>query len=490
MQRGRAMIQALKHSSLAFLTLIFSSAAHAETSLSISPSASETSPASEGESPSPAEQSPAYADQPSSSGSSRWTRYVMIRGDLADPRLDKKLSAPAIASQSLLLDLNLTGKTEFSDLLRFQADVDLHARRFWNYKKRNLVSGSIETTQDIGEENPEYRLALNELYVNGDALDGIQYTAGKKRILWGTGFAANPTDLLNPAKNPLDPTYERRGAWLVQVERIQEQSTVAFFMAPGVIENKHTLPKEAGIYKDAEGKRSAHYLLGWRYYMLLGGADINLMLFNSERYQDDMSHAWKTGASWSQIATALSKQLETHAEILVQRGSVRPTAAGVERLGSRDLFFKALVGMRYDLENESALLVEYVHNSEGDSTADLQRRLQNLRDLTVKFPSLAQKSTLPLLMRNTLYVNYQRYKFNDDTFVSWAVAHNLHDHSGFQGPVLQWTPTQTTSLTVSASVDYNLVKNSGAAVTGIGRVRTNELNPAKSRAGLEVKSYF
>ena len=475
------MIEAMKYSSILFIFTMAAQAAHAQSVISSTP-VSASNPTSE--------QGPSSEGQSASSVSSRWTRYVMLRGDAAEARLDRKLSAPAIASQSALVDLNLTGKTEFSDFFRFQADVDLRARRSWNYTRRNILSGQIQTTQDIGQDNPEYRLALNELYANGDLKDGAQYTAGKKRILWGTGFAANPTDLLNPAKNPLDPTYERRGAWLIQAESIQEQSAVAVFMAPGVVEDKHTLPKEVGIYKDENGKRSAHYLLGWRYYMLLGGADINLMLFTSEKYQDEMSRALKIGWSWSQIATAISKQLETHAEFLVQRGSVRPTSSGISRLESKDLFVKALVGFRYDLENESAVLVEYLHQADGDSVADLQTRLQNLRALAIKYPSMAEKSSLPVLMRNMLFLNYQRFKFNDDTFLSWSVAHNLHDNSGYQGPVLQWNPRESTMITLSASSDYNLEKNSGAVVTGLGRVRSNELNPAKARMGLEVKSYF
>lgn len=428
--------------------------------------------------------------QAADSGTSRWTKHVMLRGELLDPRLDKRLFAPAIASQSLLLDFNLTGKKEFSESLRMQADVDLHVRQYWNYRKINRQTGAADTSQNIAADNPEYRLSLNELYVNGNFRDDIQFTAGKKRILWGTGFAANPTDLLNPAKNPLDPTNERRGAWVVQAERIQEHNTIAFFVAPGIEESKHTLPEQVIFYKDSSGKRNSHYLLGWRYYTLLGGADINLMLFNSERYQDDMARALKTGASWSQILTAVSKQLEGHAEFLLQQGSVRPTAAGVSRTDSRDFYIRGLAGFRYDFENESSMLVELSHQADGDSLTDLQRRMQNAQMLAIKYPALAEKPSLPVLMRNTLYLNYQRYKFNDDTFLSWSFAHNLHDHSGYQGPLLQWNPTQTTSLTLSASSDYNLVKNSGVVLAGTGRIRTNELNPAKSRLGLEVKSFF
>jgi hypothetical protein len=436
----------------------------------------------------------ALADDSSSSVSSSsnmWITSGLLRIDFVQPRLNEKIPAKEVASQTALLDFNLTGKSELRDSLRLQADLDIFARRSWNFKRRNLLTQGIETNQREDSENPAYRLSLNEIYLNGETQEGFQYVFGKKRILWGTGFAANPTDLLNPSKNPLDPSYERRGAWLLQGEYVQESQTFALLVAPGVVEDKNTLPKEVGVFADSNGQNQNHFLLGARWYRLLGGADLNLMAFYSDRFREGEPVAWKGGASWSQIAASLSKQLETHAEILFQRGSSNPLPLGESRLKSEKLFFKTLVGLRYDFENESALVIEYLNQSDGDTVADLQTRLK--REFTaVSRSSQSQKGVAEqrILMRNNLYLNYQRYKFNEDIFLSWASAHNLHDHSGFQGPILQWTPSQTLTLSVSASSDYNLQRTAGVQIPGIGYVRTNELNPSKSRLGLEIKSYF
>ncbi len=473
-------------SKLSVFALVSLHAANAAYASNSSPAATPTPVATEPQSA----VAPESETTPSSSFSSRWTPYVMLRADFTQPRLDEKLPAREVATQSALLDFNVTGKTEFSSYFRLQADIDLFARRSWNYQKRNLLTRGIETSQSGTEENPSYRLALNEIYSNGEFQNGYQYTVGKKRIVWGTGFAANPTDLLNPTKNPLDPTYERRGAWLVQAENIQEKQALAVFLSPGVLENKNTIPTDVGTYADADGKRRSHYLAGLRYYHLLGGADINVMLFRSERFKDEMSESWRAGASWSQYLTAISKQLEVHAEVLTQHGSVRPTATGESRLNSRDREFKTLLGLRYDFDNESSLVIEYLNQTDGDTIADLQTRLQNYQLLLSRYASFSDLSLPVIVMRNMLYVNYQRYKFNEDTFLSWALAHNLHDHSGYQGPILQWTPNQTLALTLSANTDYNLKRNSGVLVTGLGRRRTNELNPIKSRVGFEVKSFF
>lgn len=432
----------------------------------------------------------ALAQEESSGITSAWTSYVMLRSEFSEQRLNKKIPAAEVASQTALLDLNLTGKTEFSPLLRLQADVDVFARKSWNFKQRNIQTGAVQNTSKGSDDNPAYRLALNELYVNGEPTTGFQYTAGKKRVLWGTGFAANPTDLLNPAKNPLDPTYERRGAWLLQGEYVQEKQTFALVFAPEVLEDKNTLPTDVGVLRDPDGARRMHSLTGLRWYSLVGEADVNLIAYYSNRFKNQKASALSGGASWSQIATAISKQLETHAEVIVRQGSDRPLPDGTSRLESDDVFFRSLVGMRYDFDNESSLVFEYLYQSDGDSVDDLQSRLQ--RGFAAARLSRSATVALPaqIAMRNTLFLNYQRYKINDDAFLSWAIAHNPHDHSGFQGPVFQWTPSQSVAVTLSASSDYNLVKEFGAEIPGIGRVRGNELNPVKSRLGLEVKAYY
>lgn len=418
-----------------------------------------------------------------------WTPSLLLRTDFNVLRLKERVPAPAVPSQNLLLQLNLTGKTEFLTTSRFQLDADVFARQSWNEQKRDPVSGQVQVTQQQSD-NPQYRLLLNEIYVNGEPVPGLQYTAGKKRVLWGTGFAANPTDLVNPAKNPLDPTYERRGAWLVQAEHIQETQTFGVFFAPAVNENKHTLPQEVGRFADPDGRQRFHYLAAARWYRLLWGADVNAMVFLNERYRDQQSGAWKWGASWSQIATALSPQLETHAEFLLQKGSDRSVADGASRLDSDEYYLRSLIGFRYDFANESALVVEYLNQTDGDTLADVEQRLKRQMTMVVRQSAPESLSSSAVVMRNFLFVNYQRYKFNDDVFLSWAVAHNPHDHSGYQGPILQWTPTQTLSLSFNANSDYNLKKDAGVVLPFAGRVRLNELNPVKTRIGLDIKSYF
>ncbi|NBO39336.1 hypothetical protein EBU99_12220 [bacterium] len=451
--------------------------------------------------------------------SSAWNCSAAFRGDFVRQRFNETLPAPEVPSRTFLVDFNMTGKSELLTNLRVHADVDLIARRSWDYKRLNFPNDSVITTQGDSSDNPAYRSSLYELYALFEPDPEYQLTVGKKRILWGSGLASNPTDLLNPSKSVLDPALERRGAWLAQFEHILEKDTFAVFFAPGVIEDKNTLPTDVFKYKtDSSDRRESHSLIGARWYHLAGHADLNLMAFYSDSFKDPQVGAWKAGASWSQSLLALSKQLEGHAEILLQQGSARNASDGSSRTKSKQFYTTLLLGSRYDFENESALIFEFLHQGEGDSRDDfIQRRTSEaglLRSQMIAAARAGQSSSVTpvvfaqssasgkssqgeagrtvsaLGMQNYLLVNYQRYKFNDDLFLSWSLVHNLHDASGFQGPLLQWTPNQTLSLTLTANTDYALWPKTGMHVDGLGRIHEFELNPVTSRVGFEIKSFF
>src|SRR5262245_35537764 len=66
-----------------------------------------------------------------------------------------------------------------------------------------------------------------ELYVSYGPRPWLSLLAGRKRIIWGGAFAFNPTDLINPPKDPTDPSFQRAGAWLFRAEAPLEKLTVS-----------------------------------------------------------------------------------------------------------------------------------------------------------------------------------------------------------------------------------------------------------------------
>jgi hypothetical protein len=84
-----------------------------------------------------------------------------------------------------------------------------------------------------------------------DFVPQLNVVLGKKRIVWGAGLAFNPTDLLNPRRDPTDPTFQRAGAWVAQLEAPFETMTFSLLFAPTVLESMSGIP--AAFMQPKEG---------------------------------------------------------------------------------------------------------------------------------------------------------------------------------------------------------------------------------------------
>ncbi|MBN1799490.1 MAG: hypothetical protein JW822_13025 [Spirochaetales bacterium] len=78
-----------------------------------------------------------------------------------------------------------------------------------------IASQSDETKQSITFE-------LNEAFLSVPLADFLFFTLGKKRLIWGTGLAYNPSDFINPPQDPLHPYEERQGVYSALLELFTE----------------------------------------------------------------------------------------------------------------------------------------------------------------------------------------------------------------------------------------------------------------------------
>ena len=62
------------------------------------------------------------------------------------------------------------------------------------------------------------RVVFAEAYLRLQPFEHLDLTVGKRRVVWGTGMAFNPTDLLNPPRDPTDQALQRTGVPMVLVE--------------------------------------------------------------------------------------------------------------------------------------------------------------------------------------------------------------------------------------------------------------------------------
>ena len=165
-------------------------------------------------------------------------------------------------------------------------------------------------------------VATNELYALYSPAPWLSLLAGKKRIVWGSGLAFNPTDLVNPPKDPTDPNFQRAGAWMARVELPFEKFTVSLLASPAVLSTNHGLPSALLQYPgyDKNDDHQSHYILAARLYALILDSDINLFYYFSNKYADRFETKSRFGLSFSRY---FFTDYELHADALFQFGSAR-----------------------------------------------------------------------------------------------------------------------------------------------------------------------
>ncbi len=398
---------------------------------------------------------------------------------------------------------------------------------FTVFTDTSLVWQSAFLVQGGEKDLPQYRpqAVLSELYAEGQPHEHIRLLAGKKRIVWGTGFAFNPTDLLNPPKDPTDPTFQRAGAWLAQVEVPFEKVTVSVVFAGKVTRQFAGLPTafvvsphnpsaesiKGWVPDDRDGE--AHWAATARVYALLWNTDVTLSYAFTNLYNDAFRNKSRAGLSLSRTFGGL----ELHAEGLLQGGSsrlevvdgcdelpLRCVARGqppVERphLDASFVNLKGLVGGRYQFNDDSLLSVEYFFNGDGHDVDGFRRLVQ----LGVRNPQLAealrgasadpgtpQKFSFDPLRRHYLVASFQKPRIFDDWTLLLTLLAGLEDLSFQAMAQVTWMPKEWLSLAFAAYLPFDGVPDWGVDVGDGERRGEFGLAGFGSRFLLQAKVFF
>jgi hypothetical protein len=374
-------------------------------------------------------------------------------------------------------------------------------------------------------------VSLNEVYAIHEIVPELNVLVGKKRITWGPGMAFNPTDLLNPRRDPTDPTFQRAGAWLAQVEAPLEKVTFSALFAPTVLTQSSGLPTSFMYWpKFNQQDTAAHFQLAARVYALVEDADLNLMLFYGNQSVDDFRDKLRVGFSFSRY---FFTDYELHVEALLQQGSTRatlvpecvasPQAAARCALTNRPMLVEAkrddstvypkvLVGTRRQFSDDSMISLEYLWQSDGwgkDQYQDFANGLDLLsqgRALGLPVNRIPGASSLlgsgtgsdglPARFsfdpraQHYLFATFQKPRIADDFTAQVVVLANLQDLSTVVTPSVAWAATDWLTLTLYGFVpfagpDSLAVKTpGGVAVSEYGTV------PFLARVMLEARAYY
>jgi hypothetical protein len=383
----------------------------------------------------------------------------------------------------------------------------------------------------VGKSRPDHDVAslrplavVSELYALYHLNEHLNFTLGKKRIVWGPGFAFNPTDILNPPKDPTDPTFQRSGAWLARVELPYEKFTISLVAAAKVLRTYGGLPGAFLYYPDypsseqkavldatkatySKPDTDPHFAAAARVYALLADTDFNLFYFFTNKYNDAFDHKSRFGASASHVFGALEVHFEGTLQfgksnvyanpdcvkdlnalltcgLAVQAGTAASTSiADASRTRDWTLVPKVVVGPRYQFDNNAILSLEYYYNGEGYDWYEFRDYLAlaraasaftNSTSGSLPFslpgasantdPGVPQKFAFNPLRRHYLFLSYQQPQINDDWTVSATVIVDAEDLSSTVAPYVAWNAQEWLTLTLGANVSIPGVSQLGVTL--------------------------
>jgi hypothetical protein len=367
-------------------------------------------------------------------------------------------------------------------------------------------------------------VVTSELYATYSPKPWINFLVGKKRIIWGPGFAFNPTDLINPPKDPTDPSFQRAGAWVARVELPFEKFTFSALFAPQVLYQVSGIPYVVMKYPDYpsatyptnQQDSSYHYLVAARLYMLVFNSDINLLYFFDNQYNDTAQNASRFGASFSRY---FFTDYELHIEALMQVGTPNlypdhicanggfcnpATAYAATKVNDGNVYPRVLVGGRTVFTDTSTLNIEYYYQGDGYSNEEFQdvvRLITRAQALNLPIPgfsntqsagssgALPQRYTFNPLRRHYLIVSFSKPKIKDDFTISATLIGGLTDLSGLFSPSVAWNAREWLNLTL-----YGFIPIRGIPV---GQVQANGNNyseyslfPVDFRVLFEVRAFY
>jgi hypothetical protein len=443
------------------------------------------------------------------------------------------LSTRDMPSLSQLIEANAQIRVPLGSQQSFgYADLSLIFQRGGLYYADAGAAGRTRVSNhDVASQRPAF--IPSELYLSYSPKPWLNALLGKKRVTWGAGFAYNPTDLVNPPKDPTDPNFQRAGNWVARLEFPFEKFTASALFAPQALYTTAGIPYALVRYPSYapadttdQRDRHTHYLTAGRLYWLVADADVNLVYYFSNHYEDAFAKKSRFGVSFSRYFWT---DYELHVEALLGRGSARSfpdhaCAAHVESCGSNQGFAlsklesgrvypRVILGTRRQFASEATLSVEYYYQGDGYSRTEFRDAVELLLRAKSMAPAegnnssngsalsngssqsngsgsaLPQRFSLNTMRRHYLIASYSQPRIFDDWTLGAVLIAGIEDLSGLVSPSVAWSAAECLTLSLFGYVPIRGLGVNEARVRG-KRYDEYSLMPFDWRVLFEARAFY
>ncbi len=336
-----------------------------------------------------------------------------------------------------------------------QALAELTATYRQGMLQANLLTHHQYEVEEDTED--EWDHVLYEGYLSLTPTPYMTIDAGKKRILWGKGYAWNPVGFINRPKDPDDPALSLEGRTLLGFDFIK-----SFSGGAGSLTNMGltalVLPVVADWANEALGQEG-DLNTALKLYLLWHDTDIDLIYF------DGPEQLTSLGMDFSKN---LAENIEVHGEAAWRQDAPRVVVLADGSVSqSRKDQYNFLLGMRYLNALDTTFITEYYHNGAGydademDAFFDYQDTAIEAWKTTNETTAIqrAAQITRPYYNQRNFGRDYgylkvsQKEPFDILYLTPWvAIILNLHDASFNLQPGLTWTPITNLELNLRAGI--------------------------------------
>jgi hypothetical protein len=323
--------------------------------------------------------------------------------------------------------LDIQRFTDASDLTLF-GDITAADKR-WKLQLKLRASNDWR-------RNGTSKLDIGELSFSYSATPWLDLRIGRKIERWGTGYAWNPTGVVNPRKNPSDPNDRRslfRGADMAAADIFVKGWQVTVLGTPQIAWNRSAGRRLTGT--------------GWavRAYRLIKGTDVAFTASGGNGLANSR------GIS---LARVFGNSLELHAEAAYIDDTVRLRPRGEGPVPVRKPHPEILVGGQYTFSNNVNVIGEFYHAGQGFSG----REWNDFRVFgAAADEGIAQGNPLPLMLANAQFTPLQMSRNYTFARVLWPIRLNrlevetivitsLRDGSSLIRPGIRWRAGTNWSL--------------------------------------------